>query len=380
MYTKSPTNYLAFRTLVTVIGFFLCAESKAADFIAAVGNPLDAEITTMSLDAADINIDTKSEIATDTLSDNALVAIEAIDSETKDSSTVIVNTPSAQINSSQKTFSSPLKNPYSQLVNLALNGKGVNGVRNYAEAADQYCREARDHNDANAQFALGWMYVNGRGVEKNEDIAALFFSKAASQGHTSAKNWLASSQGNASLATPPQCMSPAQPTITTNNSQGKTQSATNALSFYSKGPIYKLVAKIAPKFKIETDLAMAFIAVESGFNPKATSPRNAQGLMQLIPETAARFNVKNAYDPEQNINGGLAYLQWLLTYFEGDVELVAAAYNSGENAVERYKGVPPYPETRKYVRKIASLYKKSYHPYRASSDLSKKSSFTKISG
>lgn len=109
---------------------------------------------------------------------------------------------------------------------------------------------------------------------------------------------------------------------------------------------------------------MAVIAVESGFNPRATSPKNAQGLMQLIPDTARRFQVRDAYDPEQNIKGGLAYLQWLMTEFEGKVDLVAAAYNAGEQVVTRYGGIPPYAETRNYVQKILALYRKSTHPYR----------------
>ncbi len=74
--------------------------------------------------------------------------------------------------------------------------------------------------------------------------------------------------------------------------------------------------------------------------------------MQLIPDTAARFNVKKPFDPAQNIRGGIAYLRWLLAYFEGDVALVAAAYNAGESTVERYRGVPPYAETRLYVKRI----------------------------
>jgi soluble lytic murein transglycosylase-like protein len=110
-------------------------------------------------------------------------------------------------------------------------------------------------------------------------------------------------------------------------------------------------------------LVMAFIAVESGFNVQATSVKNAQGLMQLIPETAQRFGVKDAYKAEDNIKGGLAYLRWLLAYYEGNVELVAAAYNAGEGAVDKYKGVPPYAETRIYVKKIAKLYNNATHPY-----------------
>jgi soluble lytic murein transglycosylase-like protein len=85
--------------------------------------------------------------------------------------------------------------------------------------------------------------------------------------------------------------------------------------------------------------------------------------MQLIPETAKRFGVKDAYKAEDNIKGGLAYLQWLLAYFKGDVQLVAAAYNAGEATVEKYNGVPPYIETQMYVRKIASLYNNTTHPY-----------------
>ena len=85
--------------------------------------------------------------------------------------------------------------------------------------------------------------------------------------------------------------------------------------------------------------------------------------MQLIPETSERFNVKNPYDPAQNIRGGLTYLRWLLAYFEGDVALVAAAYNAGEGKVERYRGVPPYLETRAYVQRILKAVGATAHPF-----------------
>jgi soluble lytic murein transglycosylase-like protein len=88
--------------------------------------------------------------------------------------------------------------------------------------------------------------------------------------------------------------------------------------------------------------------------------------MQLIPGTAARFGVRNIKDPVQNIRGGMAYLRWLMAYFEGDVRLVAAAYNAGERAVERYLGVPPYAETRLYVLKIlAAIGGQATHPFDA---------------
>jgi soluble lytic murein transglycosylase-like protein len=127
--------------------------------------------------------------------------------------------------------------------------------------------------------------------------------------------------------------------------------------------IFDLVMKMAPQYQVEPQLALAIIAAESNFNSLALSPKNAQGLMQLIPETSERFNVKNAFDPAQNIRGGLTYLRWLLAYFEGDVALVAAAYNAGEGKVERYRGVPPYLETRAYVQRILRAVGKQAHPF-----------------
>jgi len=364
--TKLSIKSLLLNLLVTAFGALFYTQGMAEELVSsATQQPnINASATVVS--------EAESDIATDTLSETAAVALEIISNEGDEVAGPAATTENIQKPAAIGLPAASLKNPYSQLVNLAFKGRGTNGVRNYAEAAAQYCKAARDSNDANAQFALGWMYVNGRGVDKDENIAALFFTKAAEQGHESAKNWLASSKGNATQAAQPKCLLPDPPTSIARNSYQENQVESAPAPFYSKGPIYKLVNKIAPRFKIETDLAMAFIAVESGFNPKATSPKNAQGLMQLIPETAARFNVKNSYDPEDNIKGGLAYLQWLLTYFEGDIKLVAAAYNSGENAVVRYKGVPPYPETQKYVKKIASLYKKPFHPYRESSNSAKK--------
>jgi soluble lytic murein transglycosylase-like protein len=122
------------------------------------------------------------------------------------------------------------------------------------------------------------------------------------------------------------------------------------------------VNKIAPVYGIDPKLVLAVIQAESAFNQKALSSKNAQGLMQLIPATAERFGVRDVWNPVQNITGGTAYLNWLIHHFSGNVELVLAAYNAGEEAVERYQGVPPYEETRNYVRRIQALYKKTTHP------------------
>jgi soluble lytic murein transglycosylase-like protein len=123
------------------------------------------------------------------------------------------------------------------------------------------------------------------------------------------------------------------------------------------------VDDLAPRFGVDPRLALAVIAVESNFNPLARSVKDAQGLMQLIPETAARFDVRRPFDAKQNVRGGLAYLRWLLAYYRGQVALVAAAYNAGEGAVDRYRGVPPYPETRDYVRRVLGLFRRAFHPF-----------------
>lgn len=104
--------------------------------------------------------------------------------------------------------------------------------------------------------------------------------------------------------------------------------------------------------KVSELLLMAVIAVESAGKPKAVSPKGARGLMQLIPATASRFGVKDSFDTQQNVNGGAAYLSWLLKEFRGDVLLALAGYNAGEGAVRKHGGVPPYTETRDYVVKV----------------------------
>jgi len=105
-------------------------------------------------------------------------------------------------------------------------------------------------------------------------------------------------------------------------------------------------------------LVRAVITVESGFNPQAVSSRGARGLMQLRPDTARHYGVADAFDPSQNIRGGVSYLRDLLARYDSNLELVLAAYNAGEDAVERYgRRIPPYPETMRYVPKVLTLYR-----------------------
>jgi soluble lytic murein transglycosylase-like protein len=118
-------------------------------------------------------------------------------------------------------------------------------------------------------------------------------------------------------------------------------------------PLYEaLIAAYSVRHQAPEDLIHAVITVESGFNKKAISPKGASGLMQLMPDTAKRFNVTNRHDAAQNINGGIAYLTWLLNRFNGDEELALAAYNAGEGAVDKHDGIPPYPETIQYIQKV----------------------------
>ena len=106
---------------------------------------------------------------------------------------------------------------------------------------------------------------------------------------------------------------------------------------------------------VEEAVVRAIIHAESAFNPKALSRVGAQGLMQLMPATARRFGVGDAFDATQNIRGGVRYLAWLLKRFDGNVTLAAAGYNAGEGAVDKYKGVPPYNETQRYVQRVGVL-------------------------
>jgi soluble lytic murein transglycosylase-like protein len=112
----------------------------------------------------------------------------------------------------------------------------------------------------------------------------------------------------------------------------------------------------AARRNISLPLLVAVIAVESGGNPAARSPKGAGGLMQLMPDTAARFGVADAYAPSQNIRGGAEYLDWLLRTFRDDAVLALAGYNAGEGAVDRHAGVPPFGETRDYVAKVAGAW------------------------
>jgi hypothetical protein len=236
------------------------------------------------------------------------------------------------------------------------HGEGV--AKDPLRAAVLYC-EAATLGDAESQFSLGWMYANGRGVPQDDRIAATLFKLAADRGHEYAQRMLrfVGEPGDV-----PECMIQKRAGGPAWDDYGDLPNVGSP----ERRKIVDMVRKIAPEYRISPRLVLAVIGTESAFNAVAVSPKNAQGLMQLIPETSERFNVRKPFDPVQNLRGGLAYLRWLLAYYEGNVALAAAGYNAGEKAVDRYRGIPPYAETQAYVRRILALVRESSHPYEPS--------------
>jgi hypothetical protein len=230
---------------------------------------------------------------------------------------------------------------------------GASVPQNIDLAIELYCKAAQA-GDSEAQYHLGSIYAEGRAGHINQVLAAAWLNLAAEQGHAAAKAQLTKLGAyGIPIQTQAECIAskdliaqelPKPPPVRTAKFRGSSHPN------YVK--IKRLVKKLAPQYELNPDLVLAVIAAESNFNPRAMSHKNAKGLMQLIPETAARFGVRNIWDPEQNLRGGMAYLRWLLGYFDGKLHLALAAYNAGEKAVDRYGGIPPYPETQNYVRLI----------------------------
>jgi soluble lytic murein transglycosylase-like protein len=269
------------------------------------------------------------------------------------------------------------------------HGSGV--TRNIDTALALYCQAALA-GDLASLYHMGWIYTNGRGVVRNDAFAAYYFQQAAARGHEVSANMLplvgretakppcieqaeaaearrlAEAKAAADLATALAAQA-AQAAAAEAAAKAAQDEADNRykklIDTAQKRQIMGIVQRLAPLYGVHPGLAYAVIRAESNFDPLAVSPKNAQGLMQLIPETASRFKVSQPLDPEQNIRGGLAYLRWLLAYFKGDVALVVAAYNAGEGAIDRFLGIPPYPETQGYVKRIQEVFSLPVHPFDA---------------
>ncbi len=135
----------------------------------------------------------------------------------------------------------------------------------------------------------------------------------------------------------------------------------NIVKSYNLPNVIHILKKVAQDYNIDYKLLKSVALVESNLQHNVVSNKGAVGVMQLMPETASRFGVKNLNNIEENIRGGARYLKYLLKKFNGNTKLALAAYNAGENSVTRYNGVPPYPETRRYLHKVLSLYKQFLH-------------------
>lgn len=238
----------------------------------------------------------------------------------------------------------------------------VKNVDSDWQAARLYCQASR-LGSAEAQYRLGMLYASGKGVPANRHLAASMFATASLQGHYESQKMLETVELN--MVELPACVvsevepeqAPTEPARSDNIDQ--------YLAGLSKDKrwILQLVDTISAWYQVDPKLVLTIISVESNFATGVQSNKQAQGLMQLIPDTAERFNVKNAFNASQNIKGGVAYLRWLLAYFKGDVALAVAAYNAGEGAVNKYNGIPPFPETRQYVKKIQARYPIKNHRF-----------------
>jgi hypothetical protein len=258
----------------------------------------------------------------------------------------------AVTSSQAKEISPPVTEPEAPQVRALLEHgwaaeTGLGQAHNGLLAAALYCK-AGELGSAEGFYRAGLIYYSGRHVPRDKPLAAGFFSVASQLGHHGSAELLEAA--HPAPASPPPCISVEQATLAGNGGFDVEQ-------YVDELPRHKrhvagLIRKLAPRYLVDVRLALAIASVESNFEVRARSPKNAQGVMQLIPETAARFSVKNPFNAEQNIRGGLAYLRWLLHYFEGDVTRAVAAYNAGEKSVDRYGGIPPYNETRDYVRLV----------------------------
>jgi hypothetical protein len=224
-------------------------------------------------------------------------------------------------------------------------GEGVD--RDYAWAYRLYCLAALQ-GDGEAAYHLGWMHLNGHGMAANDALAVGWFQLAAERGDSYSRHLLDDVLTN----------------VTPWNDSG--------CPLRNKQPdratIETWVQVLAPSYGLDANLLLAIIEVESRFNPRARSPKNARGLMQLLPATARRFEVEDIWDPFENLMGGMAYLRWLLDHYQGNIDLSLAAYNAGEHIVKRYGGIPPYRETRHYVKSVNRIYNQATQSSTASPD------------
>jgi soluble lytic murein transglycosylase-like protein len=217
--------------------------------------------------------------------------------------------------------------------------------RNALLAIRLYC-DAAVTGSSEGFFRIGRVLAHGPLHLRNPALANAYFAQAAQLGHHAATEHFDPTVSFAPLVD--DC-SKLEPGLATGPFD--LDGYLSALS-PARRRVAELIRHHAARYGIEVRIALAIALAESNLNAEAVSPKNAQGVMQLIPDTQARFGVTRPFDAESNIKGGLAYLKWLKARFDGDWSLIAAAYNAGEGAVERHGGIPPYRETEGYVRRV----------------------------
>ena len=261
------------------------------------------------------------------------------------------------------------------LRNLLQQATALESARDKPEGAWQaavlYCQSAR-WGSTEGQYRLGMLYAFGQGVPQSQTFAAALFALAASLGHAQASQMLDSIE--LSSIELPACVNQQQlpeknPTPVADEWSAELAAAGPSIDQFllslpaRKRWLIPLATTLSAWYALDPKLVLSVIAVESNFETNARSPKAAMGLMQLIPDTAERFNVRNAFDATQSLRGGMRYLRWLLSYYRGNIRYALAAYNAGEGRVDRYKGVPPFPETRAYVRRVIGLYGNVRHGF-----------------
>lgn len=238
------------------------------------------------------------------------------------------------------TPAAAVPSPPAQLTEQALRHLHGEGVEPNTDRALVYLCVAAAQGHAPAAYELGWLYLNGRGLGGDEQLAWAWLHEARRLGQELPER----------LAQRMPAATGQKPSCVGRNGQALPVRARSHAS------LLLAVYDLAPQYGLDPALVIEVIRAESNFDPRARSHKGALGLMQLIPETARRFGVEDPLEPLQNLRGGMAYLQWLLDHFDGDLRLTLAGYNAGERAVERHGGIPPYAETQAYVKRILERY------------------------
>ena len=229
--------------------------------------------------------------------------------------------------------------------------QGIGIKKSLALALTLYC-DAGKMGSPEGFFRIGRILASTQSSLHNPSLANAYFALSASLGHREALDYYDESVGSEALGEECGDFGTAEDAGTVMAIERFDLDGYIAALPLKRREVADLIRHNAPHYDVDVRIALAIALAESNLNSQAVSPKNAQGVMQLIPGTQTRFGVKKPFDPESNVRGGLAYLKWLKARFSGDWALVAAAYNAGEGMVERHGGIPPFRETRQYVRRV----------------------------